>query len=253
MKIGVIGNALDALEGMESALREYGHEPFTVSVAQGSAGYADLARFLLSAARLDLIYNTDGPGAVVLHALTSTPLVTLLTSRPEPEELALYAGADGDCHFIAEAALGELPGLHLAARIDTVDSHSLSELLGIFEDLASRAEREEQRPWGFYEVLSDDQGDHKIKRITVWPGGRLSLQKHSRRREHWIVITGRALVTVGEHFIECGPSESVDIPCGQPHRIENVGDEPLVFIEVQQGDYFGEDDILRLEDDYGRT
>ena len=112
--------------------------------------------------------------------------------------------------------------------------------------------REDHRPWGFFEVLSDDKADHKVKRITVWPGKRLSLQWHQKRREHWIVIAGTALVTLDGNEIQLSAFDSIDIPHKAHHRIENIGDEPLVIIEVQQGDYFGEDDIVRIEDDFGR-
>ncbi|HEX16784.1 MAG TPA: cupin domain-containing protein [Deltaproteobacteria bacterium] len=108
------------------------------------------------------------------------------------------------------------------------------------------------RPWGYYEVLSD-ASDHKVKRIVVRPGARLSLQRHRRRSEHWYIVKGRGVVTVDSREVELGPGESVDIPQGAAHRIANVGEEDLVFIEVQRGDYFGEDDIERLEDDYGRA
>ncbi|RLA81022.1 MAG: mannose-6-phosphate isomerase [Deltaproteobacteria bacterium] len=108
------------------------------------------------------------------------------------------------------------------------------------------------RPWGYYEVLSDAP-DHKVKRIVVRPGARLSLQRHRRRSEHWYIVKGRGVVTVDSREVELGPGESVDIPQGAAHRIANVGEEDLVFIEVQRGDYFGEDDIERLEDDYGRA
>ncbi len=113
-------------------------------------------------------------------------------------------------------------------------------------------EPEAVRPWGFYEVLADAQ-DHKVKRITVWPHKRLSLQRHRRRAEHWYVLRGRATVTLDERQITLGPGQSVDIPRGAWHRIRNDGDEDLVFIEIQSGDYFGEDDIERREDDYGRV
>lgn len=112
---------------------------------------------------------------------------------------------------------------------------------------------EEHRPWGYYEILSDDKPDHKVKRITVWPGKRLSLQYHMKRREHWVVVSGRGLVTVDGRQVNLGPDESIDISLRAHHRIENTGDVPLVFIEVQQGDYFGEDDIVRVEDDFGRS
>jgi mannose-6-phosphate isomerase len=113
--------------------------------------------------------------------------------------------------------------------------------------------REEHRPWGYYEVLSQDKKDHKVKRITVWPGKRLSLQYHQKRSEHWVVVSGRGLVSLDGKQVKLAENEAIDIPLGAQHRIENIGDEPLVFIEVQQGEYFGEDDIVRLEDDFGRS
>ena len=110
---------------------------------------------------------------------------------------------------------------------------------------------EDHRPWGFYVVLSDEH-DHKVKRIVVYPGKRLSLQRHSHRSEHWHVVNGEALVSLNDRQIPLKKGESVDIPVGSAHRIENTGTEDLVFIEIQRGDYFGEDDIERLEDDFGR-
>jgi len=110
----------------------------------------------------------------------------------------------------------------------------------------------EQRPWGHYEVLADEV-DHKVKRITVRPGSRLSLQRHRRRAEHWYVIKGEAVVTLDDRELRYGSGQSVDVPKGSAHRVANPGTEDLVFIEVQRGDYFGEDDIERLEDDYGRA
>lgn len=110
----------------------------------------------------------------------------------------------------------------------------------------------DERPWGRYVVLADAP-DHKVKRITVLPGKRLSLQRHRRRNEHWYIVTGEAEVTLGNQELRLGPGNSVDIPQEALHRIANTGTEPLVFIEVQRGDYFGEDDIERFEDDYGRA
>ncbi|MEA3412970.1 MAG: phosphomannose isomerase type II C-terminal cupin domain [Pseudomonadota bacterium] len=111
---------------------------------------------------------------------------------------------------------------------------------------------ESVRPWGSYEILLDAE-DHKVKEITVLPGKRLSLQRHRRRSEHWHVVRGSALVTRGDEELNLGPGDSVDIPKQALHRIMNPGDVPLVFIEVQHGDYFGEDDIERFEDDFGRS
>ncbi|HEB72918.1 MAG TPA: glycosyltransferase [Nitrospirae bacterium] len=112
--------------------------------------------------------------------------------------------------------------------------------------------RENYRPWGHYENLSERE-DHKVKRIVVEPGKRLSLQKHKRRAEHWVVISGEAIMTLDDKEIFLTAGQSVDIPQGAAHRIMNPGSAPLVFIEAQMGDYFGEDDIIRLEDDYGRA
>ena len=111
---------------------------------------------------------------------------------------------------------------------------------------------EEHRPWGYYVILADEP-DHKVKRIIVYPGKRISLQQHKRRSEHWHVIKGKALVTLDNKQIPLKNGESIDIPLGKSHRIENGGKENLAFIEVQRGDYFGEDDIERLEDDFGRS
>lgn len=109
----------------------------------------------------------------------------------------------------------------------------------------------EHRPWGFFEILADEE-NHKVKRITVEPGCRLSLQKHRRRKEHWCFVTGEGVVVVDSREERVRPGYSVDIPSGALHRIINTGKEKVVFIEVQLGSYFGEDDIERVEDDYGR-
>ncbi len=108
------------------------------------------------------------------------------------------------------------------------------------------------RPWGKYEVLIDDP-EHKVKKITVYPKGKLSLQHHNRRAEHWVVIQGIAKITNGEKEIELGKNESTFIPVGNKHRLENPGETNLELIEVQTGDYFGEDDIIRHEDIYKRA
>ena len=108
------------------------------------------------------------------------------------------------------------------------------------------------RPWGYYTVLADEE-DHKVKRIVVYPGQRLSLQKHQQRAEHWFVLSGEGIVTLDGERLNKKSGESVEIPRGSVHRIENQGTADLSFIEVQTGEYFGEDDIERMEDDYGRN
>ena len=108
-----------------------------------------------------------------------------------------------------------------------------------------------ERPWGHYDVLADE-ADHKVKRIVVMPKCRLSLQRHQKRSEHWCIIHGKALVTVDDKEYLLNIGDSIDIPRQAIHRIENRGEDDMVFIEVQRGDYFGEDDIERLQDDYAR-
>jgi mannose-6-phosphate isomerase len=110
----------------------------------------------------------------------------------------------------------------------------------------------DQRPWGSFTVL--DEGDnYKVKRIEVLPGKRLSYQKHSKRAEHWVVVQGTAKVTLDDREITVQLGEAIDIAIGSAHRVENPGNETLIFIEVQRGSYLGEDDIVRLQDDFGRT
>ena len=109
------------------------------------------------------------------------------------------------------------------------------------------------RPWGMYVVLDDAAADHKVKRIVVEPGKRLSYQQHAKRSEHWFVVTGIATVILNGTEQQVGPGQSIDIPVGTAHRCENRGSEQVVFVEVQHGTYFGEDDIVRLEDDFGRA
>ena len=110
----------------------------------------------------------------------------------------------------------------------------------------------DHRPWGYFTVLADEP-DHKVKRIVVYPGKRLSLQKHQKREEHWFVVSGQGIVTLDGERLNKKCGESINIPCGSSHRIENPGTVELSFIEVQTGEYFGEDDIERMEDDYGRS
>ena len=108
------------------------------------------------------------------------------------------------------------------------------------------------RPWGSYQSV--DNGErHQVKRIIVKPGGRLSLQKHHHRSEHWIVVRGAARVTVNELIKTVHENESIYIPIGSVHRLENPGKIQLELIEVQTGSYLGEDDIIRIEDDYQRS
>ena len=120
------------------------------------------------------------------------------------------------------------------------------------ESNADNSPKFDRRPWGTFTVL--DEGENfKVKRIEVLPGKRLSYQKHAQRAEHWFVVQGTAKVTLDDRDIEITTGNAIDIAIGSAHRVENPGEELLVFIEVQRGDYLGEDDIVRLQDDFGRV
>lgn len=110
----------------------------------------------------------------------------------------------------------------------------------------------EDRPWGSFEILHEEE-HLKVKKIVVNPGKRLSLQSHKQRSENWVIIQGNAVVTLDTEEIPRSSNQSVFIPAGAKHRIANGGEEDVVFIEVQTGSYFGEDDIVRYEDDFNRS
>jgi mannose-6-phosphate isomerase len=110
----------------------------------------------------------------------------------------------------------------------------------------------EERPWGRFYVLHDEP-NYKLKRIEVDPGGKLSYQYHLKRSEAWTIVEGIAIITLDDKIVELKPGQTILIPQGSKHRIQNDSSDKVVFIEVQTGTYFGEDDIVRIEDDYNRT
>ena len=136
------------------------------------------------------------------------------------------------------------------ARIQDV-KHLYAQLKAQGHD-AYKLHRTVHRPWGTYTVLEEGPR-FKIKRIEVKPGASLSLQMHHHRSEHWIVVSGKAKVTNGDRTLILSTNESTYIPAGHKHRLENIDSEMLVMIEVQSGSYTGEDDIVRFDDEYGRT
>jgi mannose-6-phosphate isomerase-like protein (cupin superfamily) len=109
-----------------------------------------------------------------------------------------------------------------------------------------------ERPWGWFETVSEAPG-HKIKRIGVLPGQQISLQKHQQRAEHWVVVRGVAQVTLQDQVFDLHPGQHCDIAQGQVHRLTNHSNEAVEIVEIQFGNYLGEDDIVRLSDDYGRA
>jgi mannose-1-phosphate guanylyltransferase/mannose-6-phosphate isomerase len=169
-----------------------------------------------------------------------------------------------NCNVSTDKALVALEGvddLVVVATQDAVlvsrqkDADGLKRLVAKLKAVAPQVTEDHlkvHRPWGSYQSL--DTGDrHQVKRIVVKAGGRLSLQKHHHRSEHWVVVRGAARVTVNESTTIVHENESIYIPIGAVHRLENPGKIPLQLIEVQTGSYLGEDDIIRIEDDYQRN
>ncbi|WBL80349.1 mannose-1-phosphate guanylyltransferase/mannose-6-phosphate isomerase [Bradyrhizobium xenonodulans] len=169
-----------------------------------------------------------------------------------------------NCNVTTDQALVALEGvddLVVVATVDAVlvsrqkDANGLKRLVTKLKTVAPKVTEEHlkvHRPWGSYQSI-DNGVRHQVKRIVVKPGGRLSLQKHHHRAEHWIVVRGAARVTVNETVKTVHENESIYIPMGAVHRMENPGKIMLELIEVQTGSYLGEDDIIRIEDDYLRS
>jgi mannose-1-phosphate guanylyltransferase / mannose-6-phosphate isomerase len=172
--------------------------------------------------------------------------------------------ASENCLVHAETRLVACAGVRDLAVVETADAilvadrkrgDAVRDLVAMLKDAGrpeATAHGTEQRPWGSFQVLHEGPGC-KVKEIIVTPGGRLSLQSHKHRAEHWVVVAGTARVTVDERILTLEPNQSVHIPLGARHRMENPGSVPMHLIEVQCGSYLGEDDIVRYEDAYGRS
>ena len=168
-----------------------------------------------------------------------------------------------ECYIRSEKALIAALGIRDTVVVETADAvlvaakDRVQEVRDLVAELARAGRRETSshrrtyRPWGHYESIESGQG-FQVKHLTVQPGAALSLQRHRHRAEHWVVVSGHAKVTRGDEVIMLKENESTYIPLGMAHRLENPGPELLDIIEVQYGDYLGEDDIVRLEDRYGR-
>jgi len=160
--------------------------------------------------------------------------------------------------LVAAAGVSDITIIETADAVLVADRSASQSVKSLVQRLSglkrneSSAHRRVFRPWGWYEAI--DQGaQHQVKRISVSPGARLSLQKHQHRAEHWIVVSGTARVTCDDQIFELLENQSTYIPQGSVHRLENPGTLPLEIIEVQSGSYLGEDDIVRFEDNYGRA
>ena len=207
-------------------------------------------------AMLHLIHFDEPFGLSVVESMAcGTPVIAFgKGSMPE----IIRHGCTGfivDDVNAAVLAVGQIDTINRSDCRDEVEQrftnkHMAHKYVEVYHKILE--DRENYRPWGHYEDMLE-RDDHKIKELIVNPGERLSLQKHQRRAEHWTVVSGEALVTVAMEEILLKPGQSVDVPRGAIHRIMNPGLIPAVLVEVQMGDYFGEDDIIRLEDDYDRV
>lgn len=233
------------------------------STALGEA--QTLADLCARAGEFDLIHNLVGPTPLAFAAFVPAPILSTLRRELSFEELALFRRFRGKAWFVG----GDLEApseLDCASVIPTPAADAPQEEIDAAVHayqavyarvVAARARRRadsehDRRPWGEYWVLADTP-TFKVKRLDVLPGMRLSYQRHTRRAEHWLVVCGRARVTLDGTDHELSAGQSIDVPLGAAHRLANPGPEPLSIVEVQLGSYFGEDDIERLADDFGRT
>ncbi len=223
----------------------------------GTVGPEERNRLLGGAyALLHPIAFAEPFGLSVVEAMACGAPVVAFANGSMPELIR-----DGETGFIVDSvdeavsALGRVPEISRARCRREVETRfsagrMIEDYITVYQQVIDR--QENVRPWGHYEVLSD-RPDHKVKRITLHSGKYLSLQRHRRRSEHLFIVWGEVMVRVGDKEHRLGAGNSIDIPCDAVNRIANVSEDDMVFIEVQQGEYFGEDDIERLEDDYGRA
>lgn len=224
----------------------------------GSVGPNDRDKLLGGAyALLHPIFFEEPFGLSVIESMAcGTPVVAF--NRGSMAEL-IQPGENGFLvKNVKEAvdALKKIPGIDRGKCRKIVElkytvEQMVDNYINIYKQIIKGNKRENKRPWGYYEVLSDSS-DHKVKRIVVFPGGELSLQRHKHRSEYWQVISGSAIATLGDTLVTLAPGGNLHIPKGTKHRVVNNGNVNMTFIEIQTGDYFGEDDIERFEDKYGR-
>jgi glycosyltransferase involved in cell wall biosynthesis/mannose-6-phosphate isomerase-like protein (cupin superfamily) len=233
----------------------------------GSVGPDQRDRLLGDAYALVHLINFDEPfGLSMIEAMAcGTPVIA--SRRGSVPEVII----DGRTGFIVDSPDQGLDAVRRAGELDRAairrhveQNFSRDKMVedyinvykGILEmekiKVAKSSPLYDERPWGSFQVL-DEAGGYKVKRIKVLPGKRLSYQKHSQRSEHWMVVEGAGKVTLDGREVVVQAGDTVDVPVGAAHRIENPGGENLVFIEIQRGSYLGEDDIVRLQDDFGRA
>jgi mannose-6-phosphate isomerase-like protein (cupin superfamily) len=215
---------------------------------------------LLSNARalLHMINYEEAFGLGVVEALTCGTPVIAINKGSMPE--LIMEGENGFLVNNVDEAVNAVQKINSISRKKCRESvekrfsvdRMVDDYIKVYETILEKCKREEERPWGFYEILTEKPG-YKVKRITVLPQEEISLQRHAHRSEHWYIVSGEGLATKNDDQIRVLAGDSVDLSAKDIHRIRNIGGQNLVFIEIAQGDYLGEDDIERLEDKYGRA
>jgi mannose-6-phosphate isomerase-like protein (cupin superfamily) len=270
MRIALLGHARRASAAGEQMSRlAQGLAAQSVAIARFECGTTQseealgLADAIERAGEFDLVHSFLGATAIASAPSIATPLLTTVSAPVDPSLHNLCARWSGRTWFVAAGDAARVERITFAATIapaatDADATRMAIEYRSAYEAIVSAAaakridKSHDRRPWGEYFVLSDAEG-FKVKRIDVLSGKRLSYQRHKHRAEHWMVVGGRARVTLDGREIVLEAGQAIDIPAGSWHRVENCGNELLTFVEVQHGTYFGEDDIERAQDDFGRA
>jgi mannose-6-phosphate isomerase len=215
----------------------------------------------------DIILNFMSSKVLPFAATVNIPVLTMLLGSARDIQIHPVLRRYNEYPFVTmdEKEKSFLPELNYVATISipspenastvrpVIDSYyELCEKLVSGEIETPVSELKRMTPWGSWEVLKNEM-HLKVKKITMNPGQRLSYQRHQKREEHWFIAEGEALVVLDDKEVPLTAGQAIDIPKGAAHRIGNPGEKAMVFIEVQRGEYFGEDDIERLDDDYGRS
>lgn len=236
------GSCMTAYRSLESISIDYGilERAVGVTVLPASIGWTDLGTWEACYQSADRDENANSFTGRVCAIDTQGTMI-----RSDSR----FIGAVGVKNMII---VDTIDALLVCDRNRTQDVKKIVDLLTVAGSVEAREHRTVFRPWGSYTCL--EMGIcHQVKRLCVNPGARLSLQSHRHRSENWVVVEGEALVTLDERQVRLKKGEHIAIAPGARHRMENPGGEPLTVIEVQSGDYLGEDDIIRYEDDYGRS
>jgi len=247
-----LGQALGT-PGEHSALEKFYNRAEAISVDHGVLQQSTCAAVIPASFRWSDVGNWSSLDEVIARDAAGNVRIGRVVDIGSRNSIVY-----GDNRLVATIGLTDMVVVDTADATLVCPKDRAQEVKQIVEQLRKEKAPEHRihkmvyRPWGSYTVLEEGPR-YKVKRVTVSPGGKLSLQYHHKRSEHWVVTAGTARVTCGTRTFDLRVNESTGIPQGTPHRLENPGTVPLDIIEVQSGSYVGEDDIVRLADDYGRV